>query len=197
MDQTLLLTFRLHGSIPAGTGRELKAELRAAQETVQALATTGVSPEETATAHRRARKAFFAKFDAVLDRAPSGPRYFELEKMAETLAGEILMLEETGFVVHGFAILPNHVHAVLHLPAGSSLALAKCLDLLQLRSGQACRRLVHPKLPPEAEFWQAGWHEYAVEDAAELSRLLAYVRGNAARAGLPERFQAWPYVNEE
>ena len=180
--ETSLLTLRLHGTIPAATARELKAHLRQAQA--------------AGTDHRRAQKQFFAKFDAVLDRAPIGPRYFENEKMAEVLAGEILMLEETGFTVHGFAILPNHAHLVLHLPERSNLSFAKAIDLLHLRTGTNCRRLVRPKLPPEAEFWQVGWHEYAVQNAEELVRLLAYLRGNACAAGLPARFAQWPYVNE-
>lgn len=177
-----LLTFRLHGTIPATTGRELKASLRQAQE--------------AGTDHRRAQKQFFAQFDAVLDRAPIGPRYFENEKMAEVLAGEILMLEETTFRVYGFAILPNHVHLVVELPDDSPLSFAKAIDLLHLRTGTACRRLVRPKLPPEAEFWQVGWHELEILDATELTRLLAYLRGQARAAGLPARFQEWPYVNE-
>jgi REP element-mobilizing transposase RayT len=176
------LTFRLHGTIPAAIGRELKAELRQTQD-------AGTEP-------RRAQKQFFAKYDAVLDRAPIGVAYFENEKMADVLAGEIMMLEETGFVVHGFAILPNHAHLVLELPDNSPLSFAKAIDLLHLRTGTQCRRLVRPKLPPEAEFWQIGWFEYEVQDAAELARLLAYVRSNASGAGLPPRFQEWPYVNE-
>ena len=124
---TSFLTFRLHGTIPAATGRALKAELRQAQE--------------AGGDHRRTQKQFFAKFDAVLDRAPIGPKYFDHEPIAEVLAGEILMLEETGFVVHGFAILPNHAHLVLHLPASSLLSFAKAIDLLHLRSGTNCRRL--------------------------------------------------------
>ena len=180
--ETRFLTFRLHGTVPAAAGRELKAQLQQAQA--------------TGTDYQRAQKQFFARFDAVLDRAPIGPVYFENEKMAEVLAGEILMLEETGFVVHGFAILPNHAHVVLYLPAASRLSFAKAIDLLHLRTGTNCRRLVRPKLPPEAEFWQVGWFEYAVQDAAELARLLAYVRGNARAAGLPARFWEWPYVGE-
>ena len=177
-----LLTFRLHGTLPAATGRELSASLRAARE--------------AGTNHRRAQKQFFARFDAVLDRAPIGPNYFENEQLAEILAGEVMMLEEIGFRVYGFAILPNHAHFVLELPDDSRLSFAQAIDLLHLRTGTACRRLVRPRLPPEAEFWQVGWHEYPVQDAAELTRLLAYVRGNARAAGLPARFQGWPYVSE-
>ncbi|WP_310394898.1 transposase [Hymenobacter sp.] len=181
--ETSFLTFRLRGTVPAATGRALAAERRQAQE-------AGTDP-------RRAQKQFFAKFDAVLDRAPIGPAYFDDEKMAEVLAGEIMMLEETGFVVHGFATLPNHAHLVLHLPENSDLSFAKAVDLLHLRTGTHCRRLVRPKLPPEAEFWQTGWFEYTVRDEAELTRVLAYVRGNARQAGLPARFQEWPYVGPE
>lgn len=177
-----LLTLRLHGTIPAATGRELTASLRLARG--------------AGTEHRRAQKQFFARFDAVLDRAPIGPAYFDDEKVAEVLAGEIMMLEETGFRVHGFAILPNHAHLVLELPDDSPLSFAKAVDLLHLRTGTHCRRLLRPKLPPEAEFWQAGWLNYDVQDEAELTRVLAYVRGNARQAGLAARFQEWPYVNE-
>ncbi|MGY3090690.1 putative transposase [Hymenobacter sp. UYAg731] len=179
---TSLLTFRLHGTMPAATGRELAAGLRQARE--------------AGTDHYRAQKQFFAKFDAVLDRAPIGPSFFEDEKIAEVLAGEIMMLEEVGLTVYGFAILPNHAHFVVHLPETSNLSFAKAIDLLRLRSGTACRRLVRPRLPPEAEFWQMGWFAYEVQDEAELTRLLAYVRGNARQAGLSARFQEWPYANE-
>ena len=179
---TSFLTLRLHGTIPAATGRELKTALRQAQE--------------AGTDHRRSQKQFFARFDAMLDRAPIGPSYFENEKMAGVLAGEIMMLEETGFTIHGFAILPNHAHLVLHLPESSSLSFAKALDLLHLRTGTAYRRLVRPKLPPETECWQAGWFNYEIEDEAELTRVLTYVRGNARQAGLSARFQEWPYVSK-
>jgi REP element-mobilizing transposase RayT len=179
--ETVFITFRLHGTIPAATARELKAGLAAAHA-------AGLD-------HRRAKKSFFGRFDAVLDRALIGQRYLESEKMADVLAGEIMMLEETGFVVHGFAILPNHAHLVLHLPASSRLSFAPAIDLLHQRTEAACRRLVRPRLPPEAPFWQAGWFDYPVADAAELARVLAYVGSQARQAGLPQRYQAWPYVS--
>lgn len=56
---TAFLTLHLHGTIPAATARELKVALRQAQE--------------AGTDHRRAQKHFFARFDAVLYRAPIGP----------------------------------------------------------------------------------------------------------------------------
>lgn len=172
---TAFLILHLHGTIPTAMARELKVALRQAQE--------------VDTDYRCAQKQFFAQFDTVLDRAPIGPNYFESEKMAKVLAGEIMMLQETGFTVHGFAILPNHAHAVLHLPENSNRSFAKALDLLHLRTDTAYRRLVRPKLPPEAKFWQVGWSNYKVADEAELTRVLTYVRGNARQAGLSARFQ--------
>ena len=142
------------------------------------------------------RSSFSPSFDAVLNRTPIGLNYFESEKMAEVLAGEIMLLEETGFVIRGFAILCNHAHVVLHLPETSRLSFAKALDLLHLRTGTACNRLVRPKLLPEAGFWQASWFNYEVENEAELTRVLTYVHSNARQAGLSTRFQEWPYASE-
>lgn len=160
--EAALITLRLPGTIPAATARELKADLAAAHA-------AGLD-------HRRAQKSFFTKCDAVLDRVPTGQRYFESEQMAEVLVGEIMMLEETGFLVTCFAILPNHAHLVLHLPASSYLAFAPAIDLLHR--------------------WQVGWHDYPVADAAELARILAYLGGQAWQAGLAQRFQQWPYTSE-
>ena len=183
LGETAFLTFRLHGTIPTATARELKAAPTQAQQ--------------AGTDHHRARKQLFAALDVVLDRALIGPCYFDDEKVAEVLAGEIMMLAETGFTIHGFGILPNHAHFMLRLPARSGLSFAKALKLLHVRTGKHCRRLVRPKLPPEAAFWQPGWLKIPLLDATELVRAQAYVRGNARQAGLPARFQAWPYVNEE
>ena len=182
MVQTSFLTLRLHGSIPAAAARELQDLLRQARD--------------AGTGQQQAQKQFFARFDAVLDQGLAGPRYLEDEKVAEALAGEIMMLEEIGFTVPSFAILPTHAHAVLELPVASRLSFAKALDLLHLRTGQVCRRLVRPRLPAEAEFWQAGWFDYAVADEAELGRIREYVWRQAETIGLPARFREWPYVNE-
>jgi hypothetical protein len=75
--RTALVTFRLAGTVLAATARELKAALAAAYA-------AGLD-------HRRAQKSFFARRDAMLDWAPVGQRYFESEKMAEVLAGKIMM----------------------------------------------------------------------------------------------------------
>jgi hypothetical protein len=80
------------------------------------------------------------------------------------------------------------------LPVSSRLSFAPAIDLLHQRTEQLCRRLVRPKLPPEAPFWQAGWFDYPVADAGELARILAYVAGQARQAQLAARFQQWPYV---
>lgn len=189
--ETLFVTFRLAGSVRRAVGRQLHAELQASLEVIRA----GGLPEAAQhAAYRRAQKRFFAQFDAELDRREVGPAYLEKEKLAEIVAGELLMLEEQGLRVLAFAVLPNHVHAVLHLPAGSGLSLYKALQLLHQRTAAQCRRHLRPQLPPEADFWQPGSYEYAVQDADELTRIIAYVQHHARRLRLPERWHEWPYV---
>ncbi|WBO84231.1 hypothetical protein [Hymenobacter yonginensis] len=69
--ETILLTLRLAGSVPARAGRELHAQRVAAQETARGAATE----TEAQAAHRRAEKVFFAGFDALLDTRTVGPDY--------------------------------------------------------------------------------------------------------------------------
>lgn len=189
--ETLFVTFRLAGSIRRAIGRELHAELQANMEVVRA---GGLTEEQQQLAYQRAQKRFFAQFDAELDRAEVGPAYLEKEKLAEIVAGELLMLEEQGFRVLAFAVLPNHVHTVLYLPAGSGLSMYKSLQLLHQRTATQCRRYLRNQLPPEADFWQTGSYEYVVQDADELTRIIAYVQHHAQRLRLPQRFHDWPYV---
>ena len=160
------------------------------------MARAGTEANFSAT-HRRAEKAFFVGFDALLDAAAVGPVYLEKEKIAEVVAGELLMLEEQGFRVPCFAVQPNHVHAVLHLPAHSGLALHKALQLLHQRTAAQARRILRGQLPAEANFWQTGTYDYAVADAAELVRIQGYITDHARRLKLPARYQDWPYVHSQ
>ena len=190
--ETILLTLRLAGSVPVRAGRALHAGCVAAQE--QARAAESEAARQTAS--RRAEKQFFAAFDALLDAHSVGPDYLGREKVAELVAGELLMLEEQGLRVPGFVLLPNHLHAVLHLPAGSGLSLYKAIELLHQRTAAQARRLLRGQLPPEADFWHPGSHELPIQDEEELRRVLAYLAAHPARLVLPGRFHEWPYVNE-
>ncbi|WBO84232.1 hypothetical protein [Hymenobacter yonginensis] len=116
--------------------------------------------------------------------------------MAEAVAGELLMLEEQGLRVPCFVLLPNHLHAVLQLPAGAGLSLYKAVELLYQRTAAQARRLLRGQLPPEADFWQTGFHELPILDVAELSRVQAYLLAHPQRLRLPERFHSWPYLPE-
>ncbi|TGE20638.1 hypothetical protein E5K00_21840 [Hymenobacter aquaticus] len=187
--ETIFVTFRLAGSVPTRAFRELHQQRQAAQEAARQL--PDVAAQETA--RRRAEKVFFAGFDALLDAATVGPAFLEKERIADIIAAELMLLEEQGFRVLAFALLPNHAHAVLHLPAGSGASFYKSLQLLHQRTAAQCRRVLRGQLPAEADFWQTGSYDYAVHDSGELLRLVAYVGRNAERAGKIGRWLDWPY----
>ncbi|MCC3155981.1 hypothetical protein LJ737_01945 [Hymenobacter sp. 15J16-1T3B] len=187
--ETMLLTLRLNGSIPARAGRELHQQRVQAQEAARAAATA----EEAQAAHRRAEKRFFADFDALLDAAQVGGSYLEKERIAEAVAAELLLLEEQGLRVPCFVLSFNHLHVVLQQPVGHRFSLYKTVELLHQRTALQARRILRGQLPKEADFWHPGTHELPILDAAELSRLQAYLLGHAARLQLPPRYHEWPY----
>ncbi|KUG06057.1 hypothetical protein [Solirubrum puertoriconensis] len=188
--ETLLLTLRLAGSVPVRAGRELQQQRVAAQEAARSVD----SVDETQAAHRRAEKQFFAAFDALLDEAPTGPAYLGKEKIAEAVAGELLMLEELGLHVPCFVLLPTHLHAVLHQPGGHSLSLYKTVELLHQRTAQQAHRILRGQLPAQADFWHPGFHELPVLGAGEQQRVQAYLLAHAQRLKLPARYGEWPYA---
>lgn len=195
--ETLLVTFCLAGSLRRAFSQQLQATLQADTE---AIRNSDRLPHEQAGSHRRAEKRFFAALDAELNQAGSGPVYLEKQMVAEIIAGELMMLEETGVQVMAFALLPNHVHAVLHLPANSGLAFYKSLQLLHQRTAAQCARRL--RLPTGTDFWQPGFFEYRITtagepnivEAGELSRIVLFVRQHAAQLKLPEQWHAWPYM---
>lgn len=185
--ETLFVTLRLAGSVPMRAFQTLYQQRQAAQDAARLLPAAALP-----RAFRRAEKVFFLGFDALLDAATVGPIFLDKEKVADSVAAELVLLEEVGFQVVAFGLLPNHVHALLHLPTGG-VSFYKALELLQQRTAAQCRRLLRATLPPEAHFWQTGSYDYPVHDVAELLRLLTYLRTHAERTGQTGRWLDWPY----
>jgi putative DNA methylase len=81
----IFLTWRLHGSLPAG--RSFTRQL-----------TSG--------------KAFVA-MDRALDTAVAGPRYLRMPQIARMVQEAIHWRDDRDYSLHSYAIMPNHVHLLI------------------------------------------------------------------------------------
>lgn len=100
------------------------------------------------------------------------------------------------FTIHGFVILPDHLHAVLELPQGESdfalrwrrikALFSKSLPNTEIRSESRLRR-------GERGIWQRRYWEHLIRDAADYRAHMDYVHVNPLKHGLVTRVQDWPY----
>jgi len=87
--RAIFLTWRLHGSLPRGFVRRLKAI-------------------------RRGPGAEFLAADREMDSAATGPRWLHDPKVAKCVASVIRQGADRGyFGLHAYVVMPNHVHMLI------------------------------------------------------------------------------------
>lgn len=100
------------------------------------------------------------------------------------------------FVIHGWVVLPDHLHCILELPPGD--------DDFALRWQEIKRRfsLALPKTEyrsnvrqqrRERGVWQRRYWEHLLRDDADYRRHMDYLHYNPVKHGWVERVIEWPY----
>jgi putative transposase len=94
---------------------------------------------------------------------------------------------EKQFQVHAFVVMPNHVHLLLTVPEGMTLA-----RVMQLIKGgfsfSAGKLLDHRRV-----IWQKSFFDRRVRDTAEFEGYCEYIHNNPVRAGLCCLASEYPY----
>jgi putative transposase len=184
---TIFITFRLAGSIAATVLQKLADEREMAiAEAIQQLNV----PQARAKAVYDIKKAHFAKYDAVLDKADTGPTWLRDERIAKLVALEIMRLEELEVNLLAYCIMSNHVHIVMQLPDSPEFSPAKMMQRLKGRTALEANKLLHRQGEP---FWRHESYDHLVRDGKEGERIIAYVLNNPVKAGLVEEWTQWPY----
>ena len=101
------------------------------------------------------------------------------------------------FVIHGWVVLPDHLHCVIELPPGDadsatrwrlikmgfSKALPKTERLSRVRRARG-----------ERGIWQRRYWEHLIRDEADFRAHMDYVHINPVKHGLVNRVIDWPYA---
>jgi putative transposase len=100
------------------------------------------------------------------------------------------------FCVHGWVVLPDHLHCLIELPSGDAdfatrwrlikTAFSKSLPRSERRSTVRVRR-------GERGIWQRRYWEHLIRDEADFRRHLDYIHANPLKHGLVSRVADWPY----
>ena len=88
----------------------------------------------------------------------------------------------------GYCLMPNHLHVLLSPSRSTKPSDAWLRDFKSYTTNQFM------KLGQTAPLWQRSAHDHVcrVEETAEA--VIAYIIENPVRAGLVERWQAWPWT---
>ena len=93
----LFLTWRLHGTLPCGTG-------------TLACAAEATKDSPTETAGQR-----FKRLDSELDRMKAGPKWLTDSRVAACVEASILRGDAVlkQYELHAYVVMPNHVHLLI------------------------------------------------------------------------------------
>jgi putative transposase len=100
------------------------------------------------------------------------------------------------FKVHGWVVLPDHLHCVIELPAHDAdfanrwrlikMGFSKGLPQVERRSSVRVRR-------GERGIWQRRYWEHLIRDDADFRAHMDYVHFNPVKHGLVKQVCEWPY----
>ena len=100
------------------------------------------------------------------------------------------------FTIHGWVVLPEHLHCVIELPAGDrdfslrwrliKAGFSKALPPTERRSDVRVRR-------GERGIWQRRYWEHLIRDDADFAAHMDYVHFNPVKHGWVNRVVEWPY----
>ena len=110
--------------------------------------------------------------------------HFQLPANAELFIATLFRYRDAGkFKLHGFAIMPDHVH-ILITPATDQNT-SRCVQLIKGGYSFAARK------QSAGEIWHPGHHEHRIRDTADHQAQLAYIANNPTHKNL----QAYPHVH--
>jgi putative transposase len=100
------------------------------------------------------------------------------------------------FAIHGWVVLPNHLHCLIELPTGDcdyatrwfliKSRFSRNIPPNERRSDSQSRR-------GERGIWQRRYWEHAIRNAQDYRAHLDYIHINPLKHGLVERVSDWPY----
>ncbi len=100
------------------------------------------------------------------------------------------------FVIHGWVVLPDHLHCVIELPAGDldfsvrwrliKILFSKGLPPDEYRSAVRLHR-------KERGIWQRRYWEHLIRDQRDFEHHMDYVHFNPVKHGLVNNVHEWPF----
>ncbi|MEO7993300.1 MAG: transposase [bacterium] len=106
--------------------------------------------------------------------------------IAGALAAMIQKRDPDEYALHGWVIMPNHVHLLIQVTSGQPLH--RVIGKLKGESGFHANRL----LGLRKQFWGHGFWDRYIRDERHFDAALHYTEWNPVRGGLCQKPEDWP-----
>lgn len=164
---TQFLTWRLADSLPAQLVRDWQSELASLPET-----------ERKREFHRRIEQHLDLGYGSQILRTPAA---------ALAVQEAILWGDEKRYDLHGWVIMPTHVHVLLTPQEAEPLA-----KIVQALKGFSSKE-IQKKIGGDGRLWQPDYFDRFIRDEEHFIRVLSYIEWNPVKAGLTDDPSHWPY----
>lgn len=201
---TFFVTFRLADSLPHNVVRQWNQE----RQWLAHLARTNAT--YYAQVKRDFERAWFAKFESLLDGSTVGPIWLNDERVASRVAESLHYRHGKVYRLDAFTIMPNHVHTVIKpLTIGRAEGMHSHFETARKESADSVEyhslaAIMHSLkgytafeanqlLGRQGEFWAHESFDHWIRDDDEWQRIVAYVLNNPLKAGYVERRRDWKW----
>lgn len=164
---TQTMTFRLFDSMPQAVLDLWREELRSL-------------PEIEANAERRKR------VDAYLDQG-HGSCYLKDERLAQIVQNALLHQDGQRYLLHAWAVMPNHVHTLFTPQSGVDLS--QIAHSWKSFTANECNRI----LGRSGQFWQPEPFDRFIRNEQHFENAVRYIENNPVKAGLCDQAEEWPW----
>jgi REP element-mobilizing transposase RayT len=176
---TYFITFRLADSLPKSVLDEIESEREAIVKTANQLHRP-LSPDE----RRKIQRLSSPIIENYLDNG-AGACHLKDPTVAEEVANALRHFDNQRYRLFAWCVMPNHVHAVVRLLPGRTLA-----EVVHSWKSFTAKR-ANAILSLQGTFWQREYYDHLVRDEGELERAIRYVAENPEKANLKDWRWVW------
>jgi REP element-mobilizing transposase RayT len=176
------VTFRLAGTLP----KEVLVRFKVEREVILAQAQAAKRPL-TWREQEELFRWYSSRVDKYLDEG-RGECWLAQTDVAKLISGAINFHAGQRFDLHAWAVMPNHVHAVLHPRPDFTLS-----DILKSWKGFTAREANRMLKRTGQIFWQEESYDHLIRDDEDLHRCCHYTTMNPVNARLCKQPEDWKW----
>jgi REP element-mobilizing transposase RayT len=172
--RSIFLTWRLEGSLPENVLNQLRI-IRQQLLKRKSVASGGWTSDRRILEYKK----LFAKVDAILDKAETGPLWLKEVSIADLIQETLLQRYAHLYLLWAYVVMANHLHVFLK-PKGENTIGSISKHIKGFTAREANRILNRTG----QTFWQQESFDHWSRDRSEFLRIVRYIENNPVKAGL-------------